>query len=279
MCTSSSSISFTRTKSVFEHVNPFLPKPAEEHRPYVIAHRGISAKAPENTLASFALATAAKGIDMVELDVRLTKDEEVIVLHDRTLQRTTTGNGVARNYTLNELKNYDAGSWFDPSFKAERIPTLLEVLQLVGSTRWIDIEIKADPFRADRRGFLEEKVIRMVDECGMKDRVFYSSFDHHLIANVKRMKPEAVTGVLYNLLRDFGRPPSKLARRANASVFICGKGELQRSMIEDARKNGIAVYVYTLNSINDAQKMIQLGVDGIISDNADDIVSLVKRTR
>lgn len=174
------------------------------------------------------------------------------------------------------MRNYDAGSWFDPSFRTERIPTLLEVLQLVGSTRWVDVEIKSDPFQRDRRGLIEEKVLEVVDQCKMKDRVFYSSFDHHLVANLRRILPDAVTGVLYNLFRDFGRSPSKLARRANASIFICAKGELQPSMIDDARRHGIAVYVYTLNSIKDAQKMIHLGVDGIISDNADEIVSLVK---
>ncbi len=253
----------------------FKAKP-ESTIPYIIAHRGISAKAPENTLASFKLATAVPGIDMVELDVRLTKDEEVIVLHDRTLQRTTTGNGIAHKYTLKELRNYDAGSWFDPSFRAERIPTLREVLQNVGPTRWVDIEIKSDPFQSDRRGLIERIVLEIVEQCEMTERVFYSSFDHHLVANLKKIVPDAVTGVLYNLFRDFGRPPSKLARRADASIFICGKGELQSSMIEDAQHHDIAVYVYTLNSIKDAQKMIHLGVDGIISDNADDIVPLVK---
>lgn len=276
MSTNKSWIFFTEIEPRFDNqMQAFRAKP-QTTAPYVIAHRGISAKAPENTLASFKMAAAVPGIDMVELDVRLTKDEEVIVLHDRTLQRTTTGNGIAHKYTLNELKNYDAGSWFDPSFKAERIPTLGEVLQAVGPTRWVDVEIKADPFQPDRRGLLEKKVIEVVEQYNMKDRVFYTSFDHHLVANLKRMVPKAVTGVLYNLLRDFGRSPSKLARRADASVFICAKGELQLSMIEDAKRHGIAVYVYTLNSIKDAQKMIQLGVDGIISDNADDIVSLVK---
>ena len=259
-------------------MKPFSPKPVKGAPPYIIAHRGISAKAPENTLASFALATMAPGIDMVELDVRLTKDDEVIVLHDRTLQRTSTGNGVARKHTLQELRSFDAGSWFAPSFRTEKIPTLLEVLQLVGTKRWVDIEIKSDPFQPERRGLVEEKVLAVVDQCKMRERVFYSSFDHHLIANLKRLVPGAVTGVLYNLFRDFGRSPSKLARRAEASIFICAKTELQRSMIDDARKHDIAVYVYTLNSIKDAQKMIQLGVDGIISDNADDIVSLVKHS-
>ncbi len=258
-------------------MEPFHPAPAPGQPPFVVAHRGISAKAPENTLASFNLAVRAQGIDMIELDVRLTKDDEVIVLHDRTLQRTTTGNGIARKYTLDEVKKYDAGSWFDPAFKAERIPALREVLQLVGSSRWVDIEIKSEPLDAKRRTLVLEKVLRVVDDSGMSQSVFFSSFDHHLVADLKRMRPGVTTGVLYNFFRDFGRPPSKLARRADASIFICAKGELQHAMIGDAHAHGVAVYVYTLNSIKDAQKMLHLGVDGIISDNADDIVSLVKK--
>jgi glycerophosphoryl diester phosphodiesterase len=252
-----------------------MPQPTQEEPPYVIAHRGISAKAPENTIASFTLAVNAKGIDMVELDVRLTKEGEVIVLHDRTLQRTTTGNGAARKYPYQEISRYDAGSWFDPAFKTERIPTLRQVLQLVGPTRWVDIEIKSDPFHREPRGLLEQKVLDVVAECGMEDRVFFSSFDHHLVANLKRIAAKATTGVLYNFFRDFGRLPSKLVRRANASIFICGKGELRPSMIEDAHRHRIPVYVYTLNSIKDAQKMLQLGVQGVISDSADEIVPLI----
>ncbi|MBP8976492.1 MAG: glycerophosphodiester phosphodiesterase, partial [Bacteroidetes bacterium] len=99
----------------------YTPRPISGDPPYVIAHRGISAKAPENTLAAFRMAARAEGIDMIELDVRLTKDNEVIVLHDRTLQRTTTGNGAARKYTLKEIQEYDAGSWFHPSFSSERV--------------------------------------------------------------------------------------------------------------------------------------------------------------
>jgi glycerophosphoryl diester phosphodiesterase len=257
-------------------MKPFYPAPRAGESPFIVAHRGISAKAPENTLASFRLAVRAPGIDMVELDVRLTKDDQVIVLHDRTLQRTTTGNGTARKYALEELKKYDAGSWFDPAFKQERIPTLTEVLQLVGPSRWVDIEIKSELLEARRRRLVLDRVLDVVDQSGLNESVFFSSFDHHLIAELKRMRPDVITGALYNFFRDFGRLPSKLAGRANASVFICAKGELQHSMIGDAHAHGIAVYVYTLNSVKDAKRMTQLGVDGIISDNADDIVSLVK---
>ena len=257
----------------------FQPRPASGSAPYVIAHRGISAKSPENTLASFALATKTSGIDMIELDVRLSRDEEVIVLHDRTLQRTSTGNGAARNYAYEELRLFDAGSWFHPSFASERIPTLRSVLELVRGKKLVNIELKSDFLRRERIGLLEGRVLQIVAQCGMDRQVMYSSFNHNLITNLKRMSPWSVTGVLYNLYRDFGRLPSNLARRSDASIFVCAKQELRKKMIHDAHDHGLAVYVYTLNSLEVVRKMLELGVDGVLSDNADDIVTIVKGNR
>jgi len=255
----------------------YLPTPLPGVPPYVVAHRGLSAKAPENTIASFEQAASIPGIDMIELDVRLTNDNEVIVLHDRTLQRTSTGNGPARNYTLEEIRKLDAGSWFHPMFSEQRIPTLAEVFQCVGSRLWVDVEIKSDVLHREPRGLLEEKVLDVVRQCGMNDRVMYSSFDHQLLSTIKRMEPSAVTGVLFDFLHDFGRKPSKLAERVGARVFKCATRELNRSMLHDAHKHGIAVYVYTLNSVQGVQRMVTYGVDGILSNNADDILSVVKR--
>lgn len=257
-------------------MNRFHPVPSEGAPPFIIAHRGISAKAPENTLASFLLARDSPGIDMVELDVHLSKEQEVIVLHDRTLQRTTTGNGPARAYSLNELREFDAGSWFHPRFATERIPTLGDVLTALSGKRWVNIEIKSHLFHREPDGLLERRVTEVVSECNMGEQVMYSSFDHHLLASLKHTNPGAITGVLYNLYRDFGKRPSKIARTTGASIFVCAKHELTRAMVADAHAHRLAIYVYTLNSVADARRMLELNVDGIISDNADDIVSLVK---
>ena len=255
----------------------YQPKPLPKEAPYVIAHRGISAKAPENTLASFEFAASVSGIDMIELDVRLSKEEEVIVLHDRTLQRTSTGNGPARNYSLEEIRRFDAGSWFHPTFSEQRIPTLGEVFQRIGGKLWVDVEIKSDLLHREPPGLLEEKVIDAVHKYGMDDRVLFSSFDHRLLAAIKKKKPSAITGVLFNFSHDFGKMPSHLAKRVGASVFVCAKRELTHRMVDDAHKHGIAVYVYTLNSISDAKKMLTYGVDGIMSNNADDIIDVIKK--
>ncbi|MEX2089870.1 MAG: glycerophosphodiester phosphodiesterase family protein [Bacteroidota bacterium] len=257
-------------------MQPFRPKPSAGISPYVIAHRGISGKAPENTPAAFSPACLTPGIDMIELDVRLSKEEEVIVLHDRSLQRTTTGNGPARNYLVSELKQFDAGSWFNPSFSQERIPLLRDVLSFVDRRRWIDIELKSDFLHPEPPGFLERKVLDVVRELGMLDQVMFSSFNHGLMGTLRKIEPRAVTGVLYNMYRDFGRPPSKLAGRVGASVIVCSKYEFTERMLQNAHQHGLALYVYTLNDQVSVRKMMELGVDGILSDNADEIVPIVR---
>ena len=258
-------------------MQPYQPKPLHEHRPYVVAHRGISGKVPENTLAAFARACETPGIDMIELDVRLSRDNQVIVLHDRTLQRTSTGNGAARNYTTAEIKEFDAGSWFDPTFSKERIPTLEEVLVLVNKRRWVNIELKSDFFFPEKHELLEHRVLDTVKSLGYPAHVLFSSFNHRMVGTIKRLDHGARTGVLYNIYRDYGRMPSKLARRVGAEVFVCAKHELTQPMLRDAQQSGVAVYVYTLNSTVVVDKMIEMGVDGILSDIADDIVKFVKK--
>jgi len=254
----------------------YTPRPMSGDPPYVIAHRGISAKAPENTLAAFRMAARAEGIDMIELDVRLTKDNEVIVLHDRTLQRTTTGNGAARKYTLKEIQEYDAGSWFHPSFSSERVPTLRQVLEELGDKLWFNIEIKSDLFHRESREFLAQQVLNVVRDTSMLHRVLFSSFDHALVAAIKQKEPQSYTGILYNLYSDFLFFPSTLVKRVNADALVCARHELRDWMLNDVHKNGIAVYVYTLDSEKHTERLMQLGVDGVMSNRADDIVQVVK---
>ena len=116
------------------------------NRVLVVAHRGCSGRAPENTIAAFEMALE-QGSDMIECDVRLTKDEEVVVFHDRALDRTTNGKGPVEQRTLEELKRLDAGSWFSSKFSGERIPTLSEVLHLLEGRAFLNIELKTDSDR------------------------------------------------------------------------------------------------------------------------------------
>jgi len=254
-------------------IGPFEPLPPQGRSPYIIAHRGVSGKAPENTFASFGKAINTPGIDMIELDVRLSKEDEVIVLHDRTLQRTTTGNGPARQYTLGELKRLDAGSWFDPRFRDERIPTLREAFSQIGKRCWINVELKHDAGTRHPVGMLERKVLDAISEAGYERHVLCSSFSSGVRSRIRQLDGAIKIGVIYNLYRDFGRLPSSLAAPSSACVFVCAKYELNSRMVRDARAHGIAVYVYTLNSVHDARRMVDLGISGLMSDNADDLVA------
>ncbi|HEX9075950.1 MAG TPA: glycerophosphodiester phosphodiesterase family protein, partial [Anaerolineae bacterium] len=139
----------------------------------IIAHRGASNWAPENTLAAFQRACAL-GADGIELDVTLTRDGVPVVIHDDTVDRTTNGKGAVAQMTLEEIRSLDAGSWYSAEFRGEKIPTLAGVLQAVGQCGLVDIELKGTKLKADG---LEAAAIRAVESAGMHERVILSSFN------------------------------------------------------------------------------------------------------
>ncbi|MEK6570557.1 MAG: glycerophosphodiester phosphodiesterase family protein [Bacteroidota bacterium] len=141
---------------------------AADKRLLVVAHRGCSGRAPENTVAAFEMALEF-GADMIECDVRLTKDDEVVVFHDRTLNRTTDGGGPVEERTLEDLKKLDAGSWFSRRFSGERIPTLNEVLCLLEGRAFLNIELKADSRKRRSHVLLEERVLQAVKSTKRND--------------------------------------------------------------------------------------------------------------
>ena len=152
----------------------------------VYAHRGASAYAPENTLPAFALAME-QGADGIELDIHLTKDGELVVIHDEKVDRTTNGTGLVKDYTLAELRGLCADNGME-GFSEARIPTLREVLALVrpGNMK-VNIEIKTGILWYDG---IEEKALRLVQDMGMQDRVIWSSFNHYSIEKVRQLAPK-----------------------------------------------------------------------------------------
>ncbi|HMD14677.1 MAG TPA: glycerophosphodiester phosphodiesterase family protein, partial [Bacteroidota bacterium] len=159
---------------------------ATNRLPLIIAHRGSSAVAPENTLAAFKQAIRDRA-DAVELDIQLTSDGEVVVFHDRRLERTTDGKGLLQNHSLQELRALSAGAWFSPGFSSETIPTLQEVFDLIQGTIGINIEIKAE------RGFhssydLADRCCHLITANNLQHRVLVSSFSGSVIKRVKECK-------------------------------------------------------------------------------------------
>ncbi|NRU22051.1 glycerophosphoryl diester phosphodiesterase [Clostridium beijerinckii] len=157
------------------------------------AHRGASEYAPENTLEAFELAVA-QGADGVELDVQLTKDGELVVIHDETIDRTSNGRGNVIEYTLKELKNFNFNC-SNPNYVYAEIPTLKEVYELLKPTNLIiNVELKTGIIFYEG---IEEKVLKLSKDMDFEDRVIYSSFNHYTIKKIKELNNKARTGLLY----------------------------------------------------------------------------------
>lgn len=233
-------------------------------RPIVVAHRGSSGSAPENTLAAFA-AAIAEGADMIELDVRMTRDFFLVVLHDQDIKRTTNGEGKVWEYSLQELRAFDAGLWYGPKFKGERIPTLRQVMELLPANVGLNIEVKTDGEPRQRLA-LEEACILAVMEKKLEQRTLVSSFDHAYLKRFHHLFPAIRTGALYLPVRDTPNAPSRLAQTLGTNTFICAKNQVTRKMVEDAHAHGIPVACYAVNTREELDRMLALHVDTVITD-------------
>ena len=158
---------------------------------YIIAHRGSSSAAPENTIAAFDVAVE-QGADYIELDVQMTMDQHVVVIHDDTVDRTTNGNGLVKNYTLDQLKKLDTGSWFDQQDTNERIPTLQEILERYSQRIGILIEIK----HPKRQIGIEKAVARIINRFAYSRHIIIQSFDVHALQRIKAFAPSLRTALI-----------------------------------------------------------------------------------
>lgn len=244
------------------------------HRPLVVAHRGSSGSAPENTMAAFRLAVAA-GADMLEFDIRMTRDFELVVHHDRSLGRTSDGSGRIWDLTLGEVREADAGSWHSRRFAGERIPTFRQVLEEIPVSVGLDIEVKTDGDR--RRGIaLPEAVLLLVREARRETSVIVSSFDHAFLRRLHRLDPALRLGALAVPIRDRFRAPSQIARRTGAKVFICSRAQLRARHVRDARGAGLMLAVYGVNTVADLARASRAGVDAVITDYPSRIIRALR---
>ena len=242
-----------------------------ESRPIIVAHRGISARAPENTLAAFALAIN-EGADAIELDVRMTADGKVAVLHDGTLKRTTDGRGNIRTMRVTELKEFSAGSWFASRFASETVPLLDEVFELAyarsSSSRnpiGINIEIKEPPLGA--RYDIVAGCLRIARKHHALKHILITSFHHPYIRRAKQLEPKVATGVLHHPVKNFRMPSAALAARYRADYVICGKSALRKRMAASAHDHGVLLGTYTVNRVATLRKVLRAGVDMIFTDD------------
>jgi glycerophosphoryl diester phosphodiesterase len=230
--------------------------------PLLIGHRGYPVLCPENTLASFRGAMEA-GCDMIELDVTLTKDRKVVVIHDDTLDRTTNGKGPILGQTFEEIKRLDAGSWFAQRFSAERIPELSEVMELTAGQCMLNIEIKESAFEADYPAdAIEHQVVKLVKTSGAMDRVIVSSFDKRILERIAAMN--APPAIAY--ISDHGADKRVLEMLLAMKAFSWHPRfkVLTRDQVDMLHAAGLKVFPWTINTRAEAEKLLALGVDGLI---------------
>jgi glycerophosphoryl diester phosphodiesterase len=231
--------------------------------PVRIAHRGASGAglAPENTLAAFEHAIHL-GVDAIEIDVHATRDNQLVVLHDNALDRTTDQRGLVSQLTLEQVRQADAGAWVAPSFAGERVPTLQEVLELARHRALVLIEIKAD--------HISERVLQVITSMRADDQVVVQSFNADTIRGFHALDPGIPTALLMGRLP---RTPARLrARRMVRQLLELGTstvslwhGALGPALLEELRKRTMTVWVWTVDEEMVLRDMVSMGVHGIIT--------------
>ena len=227
---------------------------------FVAAHRGSSGTAPENTLAAYREAADA-GADIVEADVQLTADGKAIAFHDKYLSRTSNGKGKIDQMDYESLRDSDAGSWFNPKFRGERIPLLHDVIEVIRDKTYLNIEVKNIV-----EGSLVDNIKRIIEIIYAENYQHYtvfSSFYYDTLSLIKKQYPEFPL-LAIRIPRD-NRPPSQILDETGADAFICNKDELDENTIADISAHRIFTAVYSIDTKEDFEKVINLPVKALVT--------------
>lgn len=235
--------------------------------PTVMAHRGLSADAPENTLYAFSDAISV-GADFIELDVQQTRDGVLVVMHDSNLKRTTGVNKDIWDVDYADIQNLDAGSWFDPAYANARIPTLEETLQFVDKRAKLNIEIKPTKHGSDT---LEQDVAELITQYQYTDACYVTSFSYGSLKKVKEANPEIRTGYLMSVA--YGQFYSL----KYADAFSLNKVFVTSQVVNAAHQQGKQIFAWTVNSMSEVRSLCNLHVDSIITDDPVMVQNVISR--
>ncbi|MCP5063387.1 MAG: glycerophosphodiester phosphodiesterase [Ignavibacteriae bacterium] len=225
----------------------------------IVAHRGASGYAPENTLTSMKKAIEMNA-EMSELDVQETADGEIILLHDGTLKRTTGVDGNIWETNYSDLKGMDVGSWFSDEYKNEPIPTLKEVIDLVKGKMKLNIELKANKHEK----MLAERSLKIVTDNNFLDQVVFTSFKFAESDKIRELNPKAKVGYIFSKF-----PKDVDVFTADIDLLSTYYKIVDAEFIKKAKANGKEVAVWTVNKPEDMKRMIEIGVDQIITNYPD----------
>lgn len=235
--------------------------------PTVMAHRGLSADAPENTLYAISDAISV-GADFIELDVQQTRDGVLVVMHDSNLKRTTGVNKDIWDVDYADIQNLDAGSWFDPAYANARIPTLEETLQFVDKRARLNIEIKPTKHGSDT---LEQDVAELITQYQYTDACYVTSFSYGSLKKVKEANPEIRTGYLMSVA--YGQFYSL----KYADAFSLNKVFVTSQVVNAAHQQGKQIFAWTVNSMSEVRSLCNLHVDSIITDDPVMVQNVISR--
>jgi glycerophosphoryl diester phosphodiesterase len=234
-----------------------------------IAHRGSNAAHPENTMPAFRAAVREQA-DMIELDVRLSKDGLPIVFHDPKLPNAPSSKKqYVKDYTLAELKTIAIGSAAKNGNGKATIPSLVDVLKFAKGQIPINIEIKTGAVTDHIKNGIEQKCLQLLEKYEMLGQVLFSSFDMRSIKHIKQLKSTIPTAVLYSKNVSGIGSPAQIVRQYNADAFHCTYHQLSKKWAQNLQANNIPVLVYTINRHSRMKKSIDLGVNGIFTDKPD----------
>jgi glycerophosphoryl diester phosphodiesterase len=237
------------------HTGKFKP-------PWIIAHRGCRAKYPENTLLSFQAALDA-GATMIELDVRLSCDGKLVVMHDNTVDRTTDGHGQVNAHSLKELKQLDAGGWFNPVFTGQHVPELEEVLELVNGSALIDIEIKPQAYHPCHPAeAVEQRIVELVIRKKANEIVLISSFDKNILEQIASMENAPAIALISRNRAE--NSTLELCKRLNIFSWHPDLQILSQEQVLLMHAEDIRVFPFNVDTPQDFKRMFDMNVDGVI---------------
>lgn len=236
--------------------------------PKVIAHRGGRRWAPENTMAAF-----RKSIDLgvygIELDVHRLRSGELAVIHDDDVRRTTSGAGFVKDLSYKEVRQLSAGLWFSQEFAEERIPLLEEVLELVAGRVVINVEVKNAPIEYRN---IEDDLIRLLRQYPYPDSIIISSFDHQVLARLKRKAPDLTLAILAEAIFE---NVGFYAKRIGATLWHPSFDCLRADAVREAHMARLKVNAWTLNSREQWSHGLEMGLDGIVTDDPEGLMAFL----
>jgi glycerophosphoryl diester phosphodiesterase len=226
--------------------------------PWIIAHRGASGHAPENTLAAFERAVQL-GVTFIETDLHLTRDARFVAIHDASLERTTNGRGAVHDFTLAELQELDAGKWFDREFMGEKIPTLEEILEF---SREHDVVFYLE-VKYDSAWGMHHALVAALEKAGSAAQTVVISFDPATLKALHKLDPSLMIGLLIDKPTvDFVRIATGVGARQ-----ICPASSITTSeLVAKAHQSDLHVAAWTVNAVDEMRRMMAAGVEGIMTD-------------